>query len=152
MQLILKEDVDHLGKRGQVVDVAAGYARNFLLPKKLAMKVSDDNLRHVQKQAKVHSQKIASEKAEAEALGARVSGVRLVFARKIHEGDEGAELYGSVSAGDIADALETKGYAIEKRRVQLDEAIKKLGEYEVSVKLHPEVAVQIKVTVEKEEG
>lgn len=149
MQLILREDVEHLGKRGQIVDVAAGYARNFLLPRKLAMEVNANNLRHIQKEGKVLAVAQAREKADAEALGARLATVRLSFSRKVHEGDE---LYGSVSAGDIAEALGVKGFEVEKRRIHLDEPIKKIGAYEVPVRLHPEVALSIPVAVEKEEG
>jgi len=147
MQLILREDVDNLGKKGDTVVVASGYARNFLLPKKLAMEVNDSNLRQIEKEKKVVLAKLHEEKEEAEALAAQLTSVRLTFKRKVH----GDELYGSVSSGDLADALEQKGYAIEKRKIVLDEPLKILGEFEISVKVHPEVTGSIKVTVEKEE-
>lgn len=147
MQLILREDVHNLGKKGDKVVVASGYARNFLLPKKLAMEVNDSNLRQIEKEKKVVLAKLHEEKEEAEALAAQLTSVRLTFKRKVH----GDELYGSVSSGDLADALEQKGYAIEKRKIVLDEPLKILGEFEVSVKVHPEVTGSIKVTVEKEE-
>jgi large subunit ribosomal protein L9 len=147
MQLILCENVDKLGKKGQVVTVSPGFARNFLLPRKLAMEVNDNNLRRMDKEMKILAAKHAKEKEEAEALAARVSGVKLSFRRKVH----GEELYGSVSANDVAEALEAKGYSIEKRKILLDEPIKSLGEFPVSTRLHPEVTATLTVTVEREE-
>jgi large subunit ribosomal protein L9 len=149
MQLILREDVPNLGKKGDVVDVARGYARNFLLPRNLAMEKTENNLRRIEKERKLIQVRLATEKADAEALAARLSGLRLSFRRKVHEGNE---LYGSVSATDIAEELESKGYAVEKRRVQLDEPIKVLGEYSVSLRLHPDITVSIPLVVEKEEA
>lgn len=149
MELILREDVPNLGKKGDVVNVAQGYARNFLLPRKLAMEKTENNLRQIEKEKKLLEIRLAREKGDAEALGARLSPLRLSFRRKVHEG---TELYGSVSAGDIAEALEAKGYPVEKRRVMLDEPIKVLGEYSVSLRLHPDVTVSIPVAVEKEEA
>lgn len=147
MQLILCENIDNLGKKGQVVEVRPGYARNFLLPRKLAMEVTDNNLRRMQKEMKVVAAKHAKEKGENEALAAQIQGVKLSFRRKVH----GEELYGSVSAGDVAEALEAKGYSVEKRKIQLDEPIKGLGEFSVTAKLHPEVNAAFLVIVEKEE-
>lgn len=147
MQLILCENVDKLGKRGQIVDVSRGYARNFLLPRKLAMEVNDNNVRRMEKEMKVVAVKNAKEKEENEVLAAKIEGVKLSFRRKVH----GDELYGSVSAGDVAEALEAKGYTVEKRKIQLDEPIKSLGEVSVTAKLHPEVTATFTVIVEKEE-
>jgi large subunit ribosomal protein L9 len=147
MQLILRDDVEHLGKRGDIVEVAKGYARNYLLPRNLAMEVNDNNLRRIKKEAKVAEAKAAREKEEAEAQAARLGSLRLPFARKVHEGDD---LYGSVSVGDIVEALEARGQPVEKRRVLLPEPIRKLGTYTVSLRLHPEVTVPIEVVVEKE--
>ena len=147
MQVILREDVDNLGKKGDTVDVARGYARNFLLPKKLAMEVNQDNLRMIEKEKKVLLAKLHAEKEEAEQLAEHVRSVHLSFRRKVH----GEELYGSVSSGDISEALEKKGFSIEKRKVLLEEPIKTLGEFDVSTKLHPEVTATFKVKVEKEE-
>ena len=147
MQIILREDVDNLGKKGDTVDVARGYARNFLLPKKLALEVNENNLRMIAKEKKVLLVKLHEEKEEAEQLAEFVRLVQLTFRRKVH----GEELYGSVSGSDIAEALEQKGYAVEKRKVQLDDPIKNLGEFDVSAKLHPEVTATFKVKVEKEE-
>lgn len=147
MQVILREDVDNLGKKGDQVDVARGYARNFLLPKRLAMEVNQNNLRMIEKEKKVLLAKLHKEKEEAEQLAEHIRSVQLTFRRKVH----GDELYGSVSSGDIADALEKKGFSIEKRKVALDDPIKTLGEFDVSTKLHPEVTATFKVKVEKEE-
>jgi large subunit ribosomal protein L9 len=147
MQIILREDVDNLGKKGDTVDVARGYARNFLLPKKLAMEVNENNLRMIEKEKKAHLAKLHKEKEEAEQLAELVRSVELTFRRKVH----GEELYGSVSSSDIVEALEKKGYEVEKRKVQLDDPIKNLGEFDVSAKLHPEVTATFKVKVEKEE-
>jgi len=131
------------------VDVSRGYARNFLLPKRLAMEITDDNIRHIDKERKAYEARLAKEKSEAEALAGSFSGIELSFRRKAH--GEGEELYGSVSPTDIAEALEKKGLSVEKRKISLSEPIKSLGEYEVSVKLHPDVTVSFPVTVEKDE-
>jgi len=149
MRLILREEVDNLGKRGQIVNVARGYARNFLLPKKLAMEITDDNLRLIDKEKKIYEAKMAKEREEAQAFAGTLSSVKLSFKRKVH--GEGEELYGSVTLSDVAEALEQKGFQIEKRRIHLAEPLKALGEFAVPVKLHPEVTVEIPVTVEKEE-
>ena len=149
MRLILREEVDNLGKRGQVVNVARGFARNFLLPKRLAVEVTDDNLRLIEKEKKVYEARLAKEKEEAEVVAQAMASVRLSFRRKVH--GEGQDLYGSVSLADIGEALERKGFHLEKRKILLHEPLKTLGEFTVAVKLHPEVSIQIPVTVEKEE-
>ncbi len=149
MRLILREEVDNLGKRGQIVNVARGYARNYLLPKRLAMEVSDNNLLFVKKEKKIYDAKLAQEKAEAEVLAGAIGAVKLGFRRKVH--GEGEELYGSVSLSDIAEALEGKGFKLEKKKFLADEPLKTLGEFTISVKLHPEVIASFLVTVEKEE-
>ena len=148
MRLILREEVDHLGQRGDIVNVTRGYARNYLLPKRLAMEVNDENLRLIQKEKKVYEARLAKEKGEAESLASGLAGVKLSFSRKVH--GEGEELYGSVSPTDIAEALAEKGFTIEKRRISSD-PIKTLGEYTISVKLHPEVTASFSVTVERDE-
>lgn len=149
MELILREDVPNLGKKGDVVNVAQGYARNFLLPRKLAMEKNQNNLRQIEKERKLLQVRLATEKGEAEALAARLGALRLSFRRKVHQG---SELYGSVSSGDIAEALEAKGFSVEKRRVVLEEPIKTLGEYSIALRLHPDVTVSIPVAVDKEEA
>ena len=149
MRLILREEVDNLGKRGQVVNVSRGFARNYLLPQRLAMEVSDNNLRLIEKEKKVYEVKLAEEKEEAEVVARALSAVKLTFRRKVKA--EGQDLYGSVSLADLAEALEGKGFRLEKRKILLHEPIKMLGEFPVSVKLHPEVTVSVPVVVEKEE-
>jgi large subunit ribosomal protein L9 len=147
MEVILKEDVDKLGRRGDVVKVAEGYGRNFLLPRKLAMAVTEANKAMIAKEHKAHQARQAKEKAECEALGGRISALRYIAPRKVGENDV---LYGSVTAGDIAEFLKGKGIEIDKRKVQLEEPIKHLGEHDVKVKLHPEVSISLKVLVTKE--
>ena len=148
MRLILREEVDHLGRRGDIVNVARGYARNFLLPKRLAMEVTDDNLRIIDKERKVYEAKLAKERSAAEELAKVISSVELSFIRKAH--DDGDELYGSVSPSDIGEALELKGLKIEKRKIAISSPIKSVGEYTVSVKLHPDVIASFPVTVSKD--
>ena len=147
MEVILREDVGKLGRRGDVVKVAEGYGRNFLLPRGLAMAVSEANKAMIAKERKAHELRAAKEKAEFESVAQRVASLRFIAPRKVGEHDV---LYGSVTSGDIAEFLKAKGIEIDKRKVQLDEPIKKLGEHEVSVKLHPEVSANLRVLVTKE--
>ena len=149
MRLILREEIDNLGGRGDVVNVARGYARNYLIPKKLAMEVTDENLRLIEKEKKIYEAKLAKEKGAAEELAASLEGVSLSFVRKVHGEEE--ELYGSVTPTDVAEALEAKGFTIEKRKITLP-PVKSLGEHIAKVKLHPEVTASIVVTVEKDES
>ncbi|HUL76122.1 MAG TPA: 50S ribosomal protein L9 [Vicinamibacteria bacterium] len=147
MELILRDDVDKLGHRGDVVKVKDGYARNFLLPRGLGMPVNAANKAMIEKEKKAHAARLAKEKVEFEALAARIGGLRFVAPRKVGESDL---LYGSVTAGDVADFLKGKGIEIDKRKVLLDEPIKHLGEQEVKIKLHPEVLASLKLLVTKE--
>ena len=147
MEVILREDVDKLGRRGEVVKVAEGYGRNFLLPRGLAMPVTADNKATIERERKAHEARVAKEKAEWESVAARINSIRFVAPRKVGENDV---LYGSVTSGDIADFLKAKGVDIDKRKVQLEEPIKHLGDHEVKIKLHPEVVATIKVLVSKE--
>jgi large subunit ribosomal protein L9 len=147
MELILREDVDKLGRRGEVVKVSDGYARNFLLPRGLGMPVTVANKAMIEKEKKAHIARLAKEKAEFESLAARIGGLRFVAPRKVGENDA---LYGSVTGGDIAEFLKTKGIEIDKRKVLLEEPVKQLGEHEVKVKLHPEVVASLKLLVTKE--
>lgn len=149
IRLILREEIDNLGKRGQIVNVSRGFARNYLLPQRLAMEVSDNNLRLIEKEKKVYEVKLAKEKEEAEVIAGSLSAVKLTFRRKVH--GEGQDLYGSVALADLAEALEAKGFRLEKRKILLHEPLKTLGEFPISVKLHPEVTVSFQVVVEKEE-
>jgi large subunit ribosomal protein L9 len=147
MELILREDVEKLGRRGDVVKVADGYARNFLLPRGLGMTVTATNKAMIEKEKKAHEARLAKEKAEFESLAARIGGLRFVAPRKVGENDV---LYGSVTGADVAEFLKTKGIEIDKRRVLLDEAVKTLGEHEVKIRLHPEVHAALKLLVTKE--
>jgi len=147
MEVILREDVDKLGRRGEVVKVADGYGRNFLLPRGMALPVTDANKAVVDRERKVHAARMAKEKAELETLAERLNGMRYIAPRKVGEHDV---LYGSVTSGDIAEFLRAKGIDIDKRKVQLEEPIKHLGDYEVKIKLHPEVTATVKVLVTKE--
>jgi large subunit ribosomal protein L9 len=147
MEVILREDVDKLGRRGEVVKVAEGYGRNFLLPRGLALAVTEANKAMIAKERKAHEARQAKEKAEFQSLADRIKGIRFIAPRKVGENDV---LYGSVTSGDIGEFLKNKGIEIDKRKVQLDEPIKKLGEHEVAIKLHPEVSATLKVLVTKE--
>jgi large subunit ribosomal protein L9 len=147
MEVLLREDVDKLGRRGEVVKVAEGYGRNFLLPRGLALPVTEANKSAVERERKAHAARAAKEKAEVELLAGRLSGMRYIAPRKVGEHDV---LYGSVTSGDIAEFLRAKGIEIDKRKIQLDEPIKHLGDYEVKIKLHPEVTATVKVLVTKE--
>lgn len=147
MEVILREDVDKLGRRGEVVKVAEGYGRNFLLPRGLALPVTDANRAAVERERKAHAARLAKEKSEFEVLAERLNGIRYVAPRKVGEHDL---LYGSVTAGDIAEFLHGKGIEVDKRKIQLDDPIKRLGDYEVKIRLHPEVTATVKVLVTKE--
>jgi len=147
MEVILREDVNKLGRRGEVVKVAEGYGRNYLLPRGLAMAVSVANKAMIEKERQAHEAKLAKEKAEFESLAGRIGGLRFVAPRKVGENDV---LYGSVTSGDVAEFLRAKGIDIDKRKVLLDEPIKRLGDHEVKIKLHPEVVATLKLMVSKE--
>lgn len=147
MEVILRQDVEKLGRRGDVVKIAIGYGRNYLFPRGLALEVSEANKAMIGKERKAHEARSAKERAECEALAARIGVLRFVAPRKVGESDV---LYGSVTSGDIAEFLKAKGIEIDKRRVQLDEPVKQLGEHEVKIKLHPEVAATLKLLVSKE--
>ncbi len=147
MEVILREDIEKLGRRGDVVKVAEGYGRNYLLPRGLALIVSDANKAMIDRERKAYEARLAKERAECESLAQRIAGIRMVAPRKVGENDV---LYGSVTASDVAEFLKGKGIEIDKRRVLLDEPIKKLGDHEVRIKLHPEVAATMKLLVSKE--
>jgi large subunit ribosomal protein L9 len=144
MEVILKEDVNKLGHRGDVVKVADGYGRNFLLPGKLAIEANAANKAVVEQMKASSVRKSAKEKTEAEALATQLAAVELVFERKVGENDH---LFGSVTSGDIAQQLESKGFTIDRRKISLEEPLKQIGEYHVPVKLHREVTSHLKVTV-----
>jgi large subunit ribosomal protein L9 len=147
MEVILREDVEKLGSRGQVVKVAPGFARNFLLPKKLAVAATESNKKIVEQERQAHLRKEAKFKSEAEDLAKLMSGVTVTIAQKAGENDQ---LFGSVTSKDVADALAAKNFTIDRRKVQLDEPIKQLGEFKVPVKLHKDVTAEVTVQVVKE--
>jgi large subunit ribosomal protein L9 len=147
MELILRDDIEKLGRRGEIVNVAAGYGRNYLLPRGLAMPVTAANRAMVEKEKKAWEARMAKEKEEFEALAERIAELRFVAPRKVGESDL---LYGSVTSADVGEFLESKGIEVDKRRVLLDEPIKHLGEHEVKIRLHPEVHATLKLLVTKE--
>jgi large subunit ribosomal protein L9 len=148
MDVILREDIDKLGSRGEVVKVAAGYARNFLLPKRLAVEATPSNRKIVEQERQAHIRKEAKQKDEAQDLGKLMAGTTIRIAQKAGENDQ---LFGSVTAQDIVNALAGQNYTIDRRKVQLDEPIKQLGEYKVPLRLHKDVTAEITVVVVKEE-
>jgi large subunit ribosomal protein L9 len=144
MEVILKEDVNKLGHRGDVVKVADGYGRNYLLPEKLAIEANAANKAVIEQMKASAVRKSVKEKAGAEEFATQLSEVELVFERKVGENEH---LFGSVTSGDIAQALEAKGFTVDRRKIALDEPLKTIGEYHVPVKLHREVTSHVKVTV-----
>jgi large subunit ribosomal protein L9 len=149
MEVILKEDVEKLGHRGDIVKVAEGYGRNFLLPRKLAIQANQGNKAVIEQMKAAAVRKSAKEKTGAEALAQQLNEVQLSFARKVGEKDH---LFGSVTSSDIAAALEGKGFNIDRRKIHLDDPLKSLGEFHVPIKLHREVTAHVKVTVGDEGG
>jgi large subunit ribosomal protein L9 len=147
MEVILREDVEKLGRRGEVVKVAIGYGRNYLLPRGLAMPVTEANKAMVARERKTWEAKMAKEKADFESLAQRIGALRFVAPRRVGENEM---LYGSVTSGDVAEFLATKGIEVDKRRIMLDEPVKALGEHELRIKLHPEVQASLKLLVTKE--
>jgi len=144
MEVILREHVDNLGRRGEVVKVADGYARNYLLPRKLALLVTDGNKQQIERERGKFEAREQEEKKVAEAMAARLSGVEIQIARKVGETEV---LFGSVTSTDVASAMAAKGFEIDRRRLTLREPIKKLGEYDIPLRLHPDVTIPIKVKV-----
>jgi large subunit ribosomal protein L9 len=147
MQIILQEDVEKLGTRGQVIDVAEGYARNFLLPRKLALEASVCNMKRLEKMRATFAKKEATEKDDAQKLAELLAGVSLELSRKAGESDQ---LFGSVTSADISEALAAKGFIVDKRKIALAEPIKVVGEFEIPVKLHREITSSVKLSVKKE--
>ena len=148
MEVILKEDVANLGHRGDVVKVADGYGRNFLLPRKLALQATQANKAVIEQMKAAAARRSAAEKAQAEELVKTLSAVSLSFERK---SGENGQLFGSVTSADIAAGLAGKGFEVDRRKVQLAEPLKSVGEYTVAIKLHREVTAHVKVTVAAEE-
>jgi len=147
MEVILREDIEKLGSRGDVVKVTSGYARNFLLPKRMAVAANSSNKKIVEQERQAHLRKDAKVQAEAAELGKLMSSVEVTISQKAGENDQ---LFGSVTSADIAVALEKLGYTIERRKVQLDEPIKTLGDFKVALKLHKDVTVEVPVHVVRE--
>ena len=147
MEVILKEDVNKLGHRGDVVKVADGYGRNYLLPAKLAIQATTANKAVIEQMKGSAIRKSAKEKASSEELAKQMSAVELTFERKVGENDH---LFGSVTSGDIAQQLEAQGYTVDRRKIALEEPLKQLGEFHVPVKLHREVTAHVKVTIKSD--
>jgi|ERR1041384_256937 large subunit ribosomal protein L9 len=147
MEVILRDHVEKLGKRGEIVKVSDGYARNYLLPRKLALPATEGNKKHVERERKIMESREAEEKSQAEAIATRLSTIDISIARRVGETEQ---LYGSVTAADIADFLKSKGFEIDRRKLILAEPIKTIGEHNVPLKLHREVTVPLKVRVVKE--
>jgi large subunit ribosomal protein L9 len=147
MEVILKEDVAKLGSRGDVVKVAEGYGRNFLLPRKLAIEANEGNKAVIVQMKAASVRRSAKEKTQAEELSMQFEGVSVTFVRKSGENDQ---LFGSVTSSDIAEGLEKKGFNIDRRKIQLHEPLKTVGEFAIPVKLHKDVTAHLKVVIEKE--
>ena len=144
MEVILREHVDNLGRRGDVVKVAEGYARNYLLPRKLALAVTDNNKRQIEREKKIADTREAEERSQAEAIAERIAQLDIEIARRVGENET---LYGSVTSADIAHALQAKGFEVDKRKIQLSDPLKALGESTVPIKIHRDVTAQLRVKV-----
>jgi large subunit ribosomal protein L9 len=147
MDVILREHVENLGRRGDLVKVAPGYARNYLLPRKLALPATEGNRKHVERERRIMEAREAEERSQAEAMAARLVLLDLAVARRVGETEQ---LYGSVTAADLAELLRSKGFEIDKRKLILPEPIKTLGDHQVPLKLHREVTIVLTVKVERE--
>jgi large subunit ribosomal protein L9 len=147
MEVILKEDIATLGSRGDVVKVAEGYGRNYLLPRKLAIQASKGNKAVIEQMKAASVRRSAKEKTQAEELAKQFDGLSVSFQRKSGENDQ---LFGSVTSGDVADALEKKGFNVDRRKIQLHEPLRTLGEFTIPIKLHKEVTAHLKLVIDKE--
>lgn len=148
MEIILREDIEKLGSRGDVVKVAAGYARNFLLPRRLAVEATGPNKKIVEQERQAHLRRDAKVAEEAQALAQLLAGVNLTILRKAGENDH---LFGSVTAADIGDALTALKFTVDRRKIHLDEPIRTLGDFKVPVKLHRDVTAEVSVQVKRED-
>ena len=148
MEVILRETIDNLGRRGEVVDVKNGYARNYLLPQKLALLVTDTNRRQVEREREAAEAREAEERQAAARLAARLQSVECVITRRV---GETSTLYGSVTSADIAEFYESRQLSVDKRKIQLKEPIKELGDFSIAIRLHPDVVAEVTVKVLKEE-
>ena len=147
MEIILRDHVEHLGSRGQIVKVADGYARNYLLPRKLALLATEANKKRVERERKIAEAREAEDRSASEAIASRLAALDLTFTRRVGDTEQ---LYGSVTSSDIADFLNDKGFEIDRRKLILPEPIKTLGEHSVPLRLHRDVTVALKVQVSKE--
>ena len=148
MELILREDIEKLGRRGEVVKVAPGYARNFLLPRKLAVAATESNKKIVEQERQAYVRREAVVQGEASELAKLLNGVTVTIVRQAGENDQ---LFGSVTSKDVADALEQQKYTIDRKKIQMDDAIKQLGEHKITIRLHRDVNAEITVNVVKDE-
>jgi large subunit ribosomal protein L9 len=144
MEVILREHVESLGRRGEIVKVAEGYARNYLLPRKLALPVTDNNKRQIERERKIAEARDMEEKAAAEAIAVRLTQSEIEITRRVGENET---LYGSVTSADIAQALKDKGFEVDKRKIALAEPLKAIGETTIPVKIHRDVTAQVKVKI-----
>src|SRR5688500_4096427 len=144
MEVILREHVDNLGNRGDVVKVASGYARNYLLPRKLALAVTDANKRQIERERASAEARESEEREAAQGVANKMEAIEIVIARRVGEGDA---LYGSVTSADIAESLAAQGFETDKRKIQLGDPIRAIGESTVPVKLHRDVTANVKVKV-----
>ena len=148
IEVILKQDVEHLGRRGDIVKVAPGYARNYLLPRKLALAVTEGNRRQIEHEKKMAAAHEAAERASADTLAQRLAGAIIVIARRVGETET---LYGSVTAADIAESLAAQGIEVDRRKIQLPDPLKHLGAHAVPIRLHRDVVAPVQVHVVKAE-
>jgi len=147
LEVILREDIKGLGKAGALVRVKPGYARNFLLPRGLAFEATEGNKRRIESEHKARAARAATDRAEAQALAAKLGAVALKLTAKAGEGDK---LFGSITSSDVADALVKQGFEIDRRRIELEHPIKHLGSHPVSIRIHPDVTAQLQVTIAAE--
>jgi large subunit ribosomal protein L9 len=148
VRVILLSDQRHLGKRGEIVDVKPGFGRNYLLPQGLALEATEGNIKIFQQQRAKIDARHAKERDEAQAIADKMAAVQIVIPKRVGETET---LYGSVTASDIAEALEAKGFTVDRRRIDLEGGIKALGDHPVRVELHPEVVAEVTVSVVREE-
>ena len=147
MEVILRQDIDSLGKTGDLVKVKAGYARNYLLPKGLAFEATDGNRKRIAAESRARTARQSAERAEAASLAAKLNGVRVTLTGKAGEGDR---LFGSITAQDIADALDRQGFSIDRRKIDLEHPIKSLGAHRVTIRIHLDVSAEVQVSVVQE--
>ncbi len=148
MRVILLSDQRHLGKRGEIVDVKPGFGRNYLLPQGLAMAATEGNIKNFEQQRVKVDARLAKEREAVQAIADKMAGVQIVIPKRVGETET---LYGSVTASDIADALEAKGFTVDRRRIDVEGGIKTLGDHTVRIELHSDVVAEVTVSVVKEE-